>query len=1355
MSKELEDAFKELGLDLEPGKTAINGKKWGPNEPGETESISKALNPPSIGAKPGAVAKTGKARNWGFLIKAAIAALVVIAILVVLYKYRDSLTSPKITEVFESSKKKFTEYVESGKQKLEEVFDNIKNRIAELRKKNGGSGDAPNPAPADATKFGSDDVLALLNDAQLDTYRLATVRLMIPSVGELHAMIKGGTRVYGLDGVRVDVLYGLLCAAEKDAAIGGADARTLRSAIVESFTKVYKKFLALAKEAAIGQELTLEAARKIVDEWLAALAAECPIELRRVLGELTDPRSAFAGSAENDESKNPRVLEIYGLLQKLSAFKPGVEGAAAFGADTGDAKKKKGQMPKKKEVCSYVEDDGKRCQTECGTAEGWQRSSACVCEVHKQALITTYGSNDQPIVLLLTRLRQQIADHPGTEKIADALAELERAALWNDPSYAVVAESLASRGTEFGTKYVQGAASMVYNVSAAAANAAFDAAAATGNAVLATGNALASAPAAAADLAYQTTAATWNAGKSAVNWVAGGQPVQSEDQEAAQSGPASDVTSVASSAPSDATSDGTAIPSSWRTVSPKRIFTRKQKREELKKTRDAENPAARIREETQEDGTIKTTRQEDWVEANKNRRKEDKKTRDAAKEAKEPKAAKSDETRMRKFASVDDFLAKGKGILSADVYEDMRLRFEDKKRARESLLAELKRKQDPTFIRALEEYLALVPVNEYSLDQFKRTGRRLAERLVVYRASDVEVMTVYRGKDVETIEAMKALAVLQSCERRVSHAAEGGAAVPVPFSTAVRRHLEAAKAMDKVVPEEKKKRFLELVDDVTLALKDREEDAIKNANDNLIAFVKACVVPKAAFGKRGGKKKDTVKSEDRSADKRWRNLIQSRAFDLAGANVPIVFTTCIPSSDDEFDMDSALASLRKFVASASKDVSLVDQITQPPNPQPGFGMNPRDLAQKVGAEGYYDAATGAASAIYEGAKVFVAVKAAARVGEAVILEMLKLLLDGAYLLYDVVNGTTTPNASEAWVRSLVATDQQKQAERDVRAFTADIDVNRKLQKDIRGLERKLKDATLETAFGMDPSLVDKLDPSPVGPPVPKPMAEGSAVTTAAQGAPNDPKQTSNWFLQRVGSINSKGAKEAVVKFFKSTGLVLWNFINSIASAIWETFDTGNVFDLFENVASKIKAFFVAQKSDTNSTMYDKLIGFFQKFQRAETILAFGVYFEGLIEWYNKPDKIRGLFTDPAGGLVGDEHQKSRDLLRDARFAKVARAGVISLFVLRLLQLIKRVATGSIVHKLVCDAAKGFIDYESDIGAIQSVTEFLGEGMKKLVGCDSKSDLADLETRKAKLAAELAKAEADAKARKAKGADSAV
>jgi hypothetical protein len=326
------------------------------------------------------------------------------------------------------------------------------------------------------------------------------------------------------------------------------------------------------------------------------------------------------------------------------------------------------------------------------------------------------------------------------------------------------------------------------------------------------------------------------------------------------------------------------------------------------------------------------------------------------------------------------------------------------------------------------------------------------------------------------------------------------------------------------------------------------------------------------------------------------------------------------------------------------------------------------------------------------------------------------------LLYDVVNGTTTPNASEAWVRSLVATDQQKQAEETVRAFTADIDVKRELQKDIKGLERKLKDAPRETAFGMDGA---------------KPMAEGGAETPVAAGPHNDSNQTTNWFRRRFSSVSSNDAKEAVVKFFKSTGLVLWNFIKSIASAIWETFDTGNVFDLFENVASKIKAFFVEQKGNSNG-MYDRLIGFFEKFQRAETMLAFGVYIEGLIEWYNKPDKIRGLFTDPAGGLVGDEHQKSRDLLRDARFAKVARAGVISLFVLRLLQLIKRVATGSIVHVLLCDAAKEFIDYKSDIEMIKTVTGFLGEGMKKLVGCDSESDLAQ---RKADLEAALNKAKA--------------
>ena len=1309
MSQELEAAFQELGLDVGPGKTAINGKKWSVNEPGETESISKALNPPSIGAKPGAVAKSGKARNWGFLIKAAIAALVVIGILGVLYKYSTSLNNQSITAFFENAKTNLSSNWERAREWAGTKWASLKSSLS----KKSGDGDA---------SFGSDSDVDLSVEEKKQMDELLTATLAV--AGALEDVTKCGTNVYALDGVRAGVLHGLVRAAVRRDEIGGVGAWPLQVAACKSFLACLTRDLLKRgyDPAAEEKAPTPEGARQLVIEWLDSLKEECPrtCELRRVLGELTDPRSAFAGSAKKDESRNVRVGEIYRLLDDVSAPVSNAP-AAAFGADPKKANKagsKKGDSP---ETCSFVGDvvvDGSikfgRCKNPCGAARRREsRGSACVCAEHEARLREMNpDGDDAPIVLLLGHLTRTIADHPGTSKIDAALKELEGAAAWtNEDSRAeIAAKILARRGPEFGSAFIRGAGNALYNVGAETVNIA--------GTVVKGG----------ANLASNVVTGTVNLASRAAGYgPSQSQTEASEPSEPAGGGLPSEEASEPITTPGTSTSDGTVSPAKPANLSEGgskadwKAYWKSTRSESRRKAKDAKNPQ-RIRE----DGT----RQQQWQEARKEERKNNQKER--LDDGRAQKTA----TRVagRPYASDTEFLEAAEYVvLNQRAYASLRERFEERKRNRDKLLAEFtksnvseegKKEKEEPFIVALRAHLSTVPLDEAGRDESAKLARRLAERLVVNRARAT--------KDTGTSKTMSELAEFQSAERRVSRASYSGAVVPIPFSTALEQHVASAKVMSEYVPDERQEEFTQRVDDVTIALHDRRvvpkgvdptsvETAITKARRELYTLVKTCVISEApsaaaaAFGKRGKRKADaTVRGA-------WQSLMTSRKFAFFRSETPIVYGTCVPG-DEDMDPETALAAFRRFIQEERKE-SVVDTLVKPSDPPPAFGMD-TDLgawvkkgADAIGAGKIYDAG---ATVINEGLDwltLFGAVAAAARVGESVIMELMKFLLDGALLLKDLLEGTETKITSEAILRKLVSTKEQEDAEAEVDSFVKARGEGREDAAKILKLDAELQRLKDEE---------DKLSKSKFGggaakPPDDPEKKKATPVTESSDAAVAPALAETMQGKSRLGEraqAMSVHAKEAIKTFLNQAGSLIMSFIIAIRDVIWETFDTGNVFDLFGNVAKKIRAFVETQGQTGGDSMYDRLMGFLYKIRRLGTASRLVVYVRGLVAWCNQPSKLRGLFTDPAEVLEAAADDAKRQILRNDRFAKMARVGVMTLFVLRLLQILRRVAISSIVHTMACNTADMMV---KRTGFAKELTKMLGSQVMSLASCKELAD----------------------------------
>jgi hypothetical protein len=336
--------------------------------------------------------------------------------------------------------------------------------------------------------------------------------------------------------------------------------------------------------------------------------------------------------------------------------------------------------------------------------------------------------------------------------------------------------------------------------------------------------------------------------------------------------------------------------------------------------------------------------------------------------------------------------------------------------------------------------------------------------------------------------------------------------------------------------------------------------------------------------------------------------------------------------------------------------------------------------------------------------LFDAVTAAAKLGEAVLIQLLELLVDGALLLFQVISGKEHKFTASAVVQNMVTSDDEKKITQQLldaeEAYNNEIKGKADtwaLRKEVDALKREndKDEPPLAHAFGM----ADKPGPGAA----PGAGAAGKVGSDALASANDTP---SGWKMRDV--------RDKVVAFFTSAGDLIGPFLERVYQAIKNTFLQGNVFDLFGNVIKEITNFF-AGESDKDKGMFSRLFQFLKGLKEGRTggAVKLMAYARRVYKWCKQPNTLRGLFTDPAGVLEGDAHEENRKIMRDNRFVSMARAGVGLLVVLRFAQLITRVARSSQVHKIVCSAASSLAKYE---GIGNQLTKLLGNKVMSLVEC---------------------------------------
>jgi hypothetical protein len=426
---------------------------------------------------------------------------------------------------------------------------------------------------------------------------------------------------------------------------------------------------------------------------------------------------------------------------------------------------------------------------------------------------------------------------------------------------------------------------------------------------------------------------------------------------------------------------------------------------------------------------------------------------------------------------------------------------------------------------------------------------------------------------------------------------------------------------------------------------------------------------------------------------------------------------------DEFDPEVGLACLREVVDEEKAQPSIVDTVVEKMSggtaKGSSFGSDDdwdpsafvRSVADKAGVGGLVDAGMKYAGWAADSFVLFDAVTAAAKLGEAVLIQLLELLVDGALLLFQVISGEEQTFTASAVVQNMVTSDDEKKITQQLldmeENYNKEIKANEgnwALKNEFDALKRKNdKDDPSVSAFGMIPA-------------APKPGAgpdagRKDADTPESESGLLEHKQQMQSSRKKPDFSNVRGK---VVAFFESARGLIGPFLSRVYQAIKNTFLQGNVFDLFGNVIQEITSFF-ADKKEEDKGMFSRLIQFLKDLKEGKTggavkLIAYG---RRVYKWCKQPNTLRGLFTDPAGVLEGDAHEENRKIMRDDRFVSMARAGVGLLVVLRFAQLITRVARSSTVHKIVCSAANSLAVYN---GVGGNLTKLLGNKVMSLVEC---------------------------------------
>ena len=195
-----------------------------------------------------------------------------------------------------------------------------------------------------------------------------------------------------------------------------------------------------------------------------------------------------------------------------------------------------------------------------------------------------------------------------------------------------------------------------------------------------------------------------------------------------------------------------------------------------------------------------------------------------------------------------------------------------------------------------------------------------------------------------------------------------------------------------------------------------------------------------------------------------------------------------------------------------------------------------------------------------------------------------------------------------------------------------------------------------------------------------------------------------------------GVPKHIWELIKAAPEFLKKLILNIWAGFWEVFETGNILDLFGILVEKIQDAVANAVSGTGDGagkgMFNWGLGVIALIELGA--FDFDDYMKRVREWCMSPKTIRGLLTDPAGVLDGENNDANKSLL--AKHRAVAVPLIWFLFLFRAAQIIKAIFGTSLVTGLVCRA---IVKMRGNLGdTIMSVLGSTVDRIAKSVGCEA-------------------------------------
>lgn len=1222
-----------IGERLAAANAALRAKKWEPNEEGETATISKALNPPSLGPRAATSVATRRKRDWSWVYK--MLKRVALGLLVLLVLYR--------------------------------LYKAVKRRACSLSK---------NTKPQGTPTFGAAGRVS--REQWVDHLR------------EVAARIRGDQSVMrvAIDVVRADVLLGL--ATSTKVTVSGSEYEVPPKA-VDAALDAYNR---TRSEPSAQDEL--EEPRSRVNSAVRALAGALPpTALRETLEYMMEREGAFELSHVNvpRPADVARVLAVHNLRQSLVA-----PSAPQFG--------------KPQKCCLFVSAEATPCTGKCKTKR--------LCEKHQRELS---GGNDgkSDLELLEAHLSTALVSDPVAKKVRDKAVEIMSMRAWTDEStHDQVVAAIVNGGPQFGltSDALLAGAKALKSAVTKTAEAGYTVVSAAATGAASVGSALMGYDSPPAD-SSATSGSTESIAKPAAEISAA-----SESTPAAESNASAESIASASTGASEARKAPGTGWAKWRSISRER--TRKQNKESQKylskeeksyildrqkeatekrqtaaiaaafesgkasaKERARSTPASSTAESTDTSSAPVAVAADAKRAAT--RTQSERKGREVSPERLQADARRRERSAERKqrrgasFLSGGEFLERALTFVGENEKQNVRDQFAARAAQRAQLLEKLKSPKAP-FVEQLAFFLDNVPLS------------------AKHRAEQSAIAEYWAGKVVALEDKMFARYAM--IRRNVETVRRDLLSVTIPLTvTQARECVERdASAIKRVVAAEKHEEIDERAAHVVLAIHSPPVPGPDNAADPILA-THAALLDRAK----------ALVEEQRLTWADWSKreltpwITRRVIYDTA---VP----TCTPSAPIK---DMILVGYYGFVKSV-KDIlkmpSVADTVT---NSSPGFGLLPGGpsletiknsaLGKKAmsalggGGGGVVDTVLGV---VKKGGDITVlvsAIVAAARVGEALIMQLLAFVVEGLKLLVKAFLGHRH-TVSDSIQRTLDGVTQSpegrdEQQKRDVEALRNQVS---RLTK-VKGTLEDILESSPKTSFGADAALTTPLSGAEVA------MSYSNTFHTAKTGGDSQSKAKGS--TAEAASALLDGAKKAPGAIF-----------GGIQETISEVWKKGDVLDLFGALTTKIQEAMFGSLAAAEGRSWKGAVATFL----TVAFVEYDQYSVRVNDWLQSRASLRGLLTDPASVLPGDANQRYRDVLRE--HGSLAVYAVMFLFGLRVAQIVQKLFASSPLYGIVCDLLQ---KVRSEIEKVAVVGKLLGPvvgAIASVSGCpeagalDEKEDL---------------------------------